>query len=315
MSALRNYLAGRFPWNGVRIMPLRQIELMIVGAQKAGTSSLLKYLGQHPDICTHPQRECVFFFSDTEHAKGYEYSFNKYFSQAKPDQILVAKHALLMYSETAMERLFAHNFNALIVAVLRNPIDRAYSAYWFARSRGWEEIPTFEEAIRVEADRLRNGGWMKWPNNAYLYNGQYVSHIKKLYKYFGTEKTQIYLVEDLKSGSQKLVGQLYKMVGINDAFLPDVTRKHNAATTARSEKFAQWLAAFLDPQNRIKRALRRTVSPRLANRITEYVKRANLKEFVPPTLSAETRKYLAEYFRPANEQLSDLLGRDLSSWK
>lgn len=288
---------------------------MIIGAQKAGTSSLLQYLGQHPSICIHRQREFVFFFSDIQYLKGYKHSYNEYFSHAKPGQVILAKHAMLMYSQMAIERLYEHNPSTSVVAVLRNPIDRAYSAYWFARSRGWEKITTFEEAIQVEADRLKEGGWLKWRNIAYLHNGQYASHLKQLYKYFGPEKARIFLIEDLKSDSGNVFRQIFKMVGVDDTFTPDVSNKHNPSTIARSEKFAQWFAAFLSPQNRVKSALNRVLPPQLTNRMREYVKRANTSEFVPPPMSAKIRQYLAEYFRPANEQLAHLLGRDLSGWK
>lgn len=294
---------------------IKPITLMIVGAQKAGTSSLLRYLGQHPGICIHRQHEFVFFFSDFQYPKGYEHSFREYFPHVRPDQIVLAKHAMLMYSQVAIERLYNHNPAASLVILLRNPIDRAYSAYWFARSRGWENIPTFEEAVRVEPDRIRNDGWLKWRNNAYLDNGKYAFHLARLQKYFGEEKMRIYLIEDLKKDPRKIFRQVFEMAGVNEDFMPDMTSKHNPSTLARSEKFAQWFAAFLNPQNKLKGIVKRLFPSHLTRDAREYVKRANASDLVPPPMSVEIRRYLAEYFRPANEQLENLLGRDLSDWK
>jgi hypothetical protein len=294
---------------------IKPITLMVVGAQKAGTSSLLQYLGQHPDICIHRQHEYVFFFSDIQYPKGYGYSFNEYFPHVAPGQAVLAKHAMLMYSQVAIERLYNHNPNASLVALLRNPIDRAYSAYWFARSRGWESISTFEEAIRVEPDRLKDGGWLKWRNNAYLDNGKYAFHLERLQKYFGVEKTRIYLIEDLKTDPGKIFRQVFEMAGVNKDFMPDISNKHNPSTLARSEKFAQWFAAFLNPQNKLKDIVKLLLPSHLRSDMREYVKQANTSEFVPPPMSVETRQYLAEYFYPANEQLENLFGRDLSGWK
>jgi len=294
---------------------MEPIKIMITGAQKAGTSSLLQYLGQHPDICFHRQREFVFFINDFQYSKGYEYSFRDYFPHAAPGQILLAKNAMLMYSQTAMERLHDHNPGVSVIALLRNPIDRAYSAYWFARSRGWENIPTFEEAIRAEPNRIKDGGWLKWRNNAYLENGKYAFHLERLQGYFSAGQTRIYLIEDLKTDPGKIFRQIFEMAGVSQDFSPDISNKHNPSTLARSEKFAQWFALFLDPRNKVTRMVKQILPSNLRRDMREYVKRANTSELVPPPMAAETRQYLAEYFRPANEELANLLGRDLSGWK
>ncbi|MCL4840105.1 MAG: sulfotransferase domain-containing protein, partial [Thermoanaerobaculia bacterium] len=266
---------------------MEPIKIMIAGAQKAGTSSLLQYLGQHPDICIHRQLEFVFFFSDFQYPKGYEYSFREYFPHAAPGQILLAKHAMLMYSETAIERLYDHNSNASLIALLRNPIDRAYSAYWFARSRGWEDIPTFEEAIRAEPRRIREDGWLKWRNNAYLENGKYAFHLERIQKYFGAEKTRVYLIEDLKTDPGRIFRQVFEMAGVSQDFAPDISNKHNPSTLARSEKFAQWFAFFLNPRNKVKGMVKQILPSHLRRDMREYVKRANTSELVPPPMAAE----------------------------
>ena len=141
------------------------IQLMIVGAQKSGTSSLLRYLEQHPDMHTHPQPEMTFFLQDREYSRGYEWAFAKYFAgESDRDDIankqLIAKNVMVMHSPEVMQRIYEHNPDIHLVVLLREPVARAYSAYWWARRRGWENIKTYEEALAAEEDRL-NENWFK----------------------------------------------------------------------------------------------------------------------------------------------------------
>ena len=169
--------ARRIDWGIDTMENLGKIQLMIVGAQKAGTSSLLRYLAQHPDIHTHAQPEMTFFLQAREYTRGYEWAFGKYFTgQNSHDEIqdkhLIAKNVMVMHSPEVMQRIYEHNPEIHLVVLLREPVARAYSAYWWARRRGWENIKTYEEALAAEETRL-NEGWFKWRQCAYQYNGIY----------------------------------------------------------------------------------------------------------------------------------------------
>ena len=129
------------------------IQLMIVGTQKSGTSSLLRYLAQHPDIHTHSQSEMTFFLQDHEYTRGYESAYAKYFAQCSENCKLIAKNVMVMYSHDIMQRIYQHNPKIHLVVLLREPVARAYSAYWWARRRGWENITSFEEALAAEQHR------------------------------------------------------------------------------------------------------------------------------------------------------------------
>ena len=82
---------------------------MIVGSQKSGTSSLLRYLAQHPEIYTHPQPEMTFFLQDHDYTRGYESAFAKYFSKCPQEKQLIAKNVMVMFSQEIMQRIYEHN--------------------------------------------------------------------------------------------------------------------------------------------------------------------------------------------------------------
>ncbi|MYF98551.1 sulfotransferase, partial [Candidatus Poribacteria bacterium] len=135
---------------------VQQIPFMIVGSQKSGTSSLLRYLAQHPEIYAHPQPEMTYFLHDHEYEKGFKSAYNKYYSECPDNNRLIAKNVMVMCSPERIQRIYEHNPEMHLVVLLREPVARAYSAYWWARRRGWENIKSFEEALEAEDKRLKD---------------------------------------------------------------------------------------------------------------------------------------------------------------
>lgn len=295
-------------------MKVRPIQLIIAGAQKAGTTSLLQYLSQHPDIDTHPHREMSYFLNSDEYDRGYAKAFARYFGHTSGREgVLLAKHVMIMYSPEAIKRLKYHNPNTVLITLIRNPVNRAYSAYWYARRRGWENSNSFEDAIMQEASRLREG-WYKWRNCAYLYNGLYHEHITHMYQHFRKERVHVFLTEDLTSSFSAVCQQIISSVNIESAFLPDVRTIHNVSAAARSESLARASASFLQSDNMMKKLCRFLIPDTILYKLRYALLKLNEREFIPPPINPSTRENLIEYFKPFNAQLSDLLGRDLSHW-
>ena len=89
----------------------RKIDIAIIGAQKAGTTSLKSYLGEHPQVVTHPHIEFSFFADNDQFELGYEKIFKKDFG-SKHIEIthkVLAKNVTLSFREFALERLRLHN--------------------------------------------------------------------------------------------------------------------------------------------------------------------------------------------------------------
>ena len=310
---------------------LGKVQLMIVGAQKAGTSSLLRYLAQHPDIHTHAQPEMTFFLQDREYTRGYEWAFAKYFAGKNThaditDKHLIAKNVMVMHSPEVMQRIYEHNPEIHLVVLLRDPVARAYSAYWWARRRGWENIKTYEEALAAEEGRL-NEDWFKWRQCAYQYNGIYYPHVKNLITQFGAGHVHCILTDDLKDNAETVCQQLFDRMGVSADFAPTMGERHNQATLPRSEKFNFLFTQFLASHNPLRRAIRKLLPDATAYKLRKAVLDWNDKpkenvdsgkhssKNTPPPLNPRTRERQMAYFQPFNEQLAKLLDRDLSSWK
>ena len=93
----------------------KQIDLLIVGTQKAGTSSLLRLLEQHPKIKTHSINEIGFFIKDEEYKKGFEAMYGEYFDPLNRSSTLIAKNVGVFENSEALERAKKHNPDMKIV--------------------------------------------------------------------------------------------------------------------------------------------------------------------------------------------------------
>lgn len=291
----------------------QQIQLMIVGAQKSGTTSLLRYIGQHPDIYTHPQPEMTFFLQDHEYSRGYEWAYSKYFSKCPEDKYLVAKNVMVMCSSKRMQRIYDHNPAIQLVVLLREPVSRAYSAYWWARRRGWENIKTFEEALAAEETRLKED-WFKWRQCCYLHNSTYYPHIKNLISQFGQSQVHCVLTDELKDNSKNVCQKLFNLLNISTEFVPIAEERYNQSAMPRSEKFGYLFTQFLSSQNLLKRMVRRLMPDATAFKLRKSVLKWNDKPFTPPHMNAKTLQQLKSHFKPYNHELSELLDLDLTHW-
>lgn len=288
----------------------RPVQMMIVGAQKAGTSSLQEYLGQHPELCTHGPDEMTFFVDEDEYRKGYDAAYPRYFSPGHPEQALMAKSAGVMYIPGAVDRLFEHNPRVQVVALLRNPVDRAYSAYWFCRRRGWEDLKSFEEALEAEALRLQGCG-QRALQVAYLDRGRYAPQVARLFDRFGRDQVHVFLLEELKRAPERLCAELFAVLAVSSDFTPATGQRHNEAALARSAT----LARFITHHNPVKTALKKVLPLDVRIQLRQRLRGLNERSFRPPPMDTATRARLVEYFEPHNCELGALLGRDLSGWK
>ncbi len=290
-----------------------KIDLMIVGAPKSGTTSLLRYLAAHPDIKTHPQAEFGYFLNDKTYADGMEEAMRRFFGR-ELRKVLLAKHVALMYYDKSVNRLYEHNPSVQVAALLRNPINRAYSEYWYSCKQGWEEVETFEEAIQLEQHNDPKG-WNGSLPRAYLFNSVYHPHITRLFRVFDRDQVNIFLTEDLKKDAQAVYMALLDLVNLQPDPSVEIGRRHNEAARPRYPKLARLYARVVyAPDSLLKRSLRSLAPKRLVDRLKKSYVDWNREPFEPPAMNPQTREQLVAYFEPGNRILEELLGRNLDFW-
>ena len=171
----------------------------IVGAQKAGTTSLYHYLDQHPQVYMSPIKEPYFFDHEMDsegevvrrdfggHRQPPRFAnigeYSALFEGVQNERAIGEATPLYIYAPGAPERIERHAPGAKAIALLRHPADRAYSAFLHAVRIGAEPLTDFAQALREEPFRVRNGWHYVFH---YRSRGLYYQQLNHLYEVFGT---------------------------------------------------------------------------------------------------------------------------------
>lgn len=261
---------------------------IVVGALRSGTTSLARQLGAHPDVFVAPQKEVRFFNRYFERGAGW---YGKQFADARTEKAVGEATPTYMYDERAMTRMSGLLPDIRLIAILRNPVDRAYSHYWLNRARGTEQLE-FADAVAGEPARLESGQH----RYAYLEYGRYLPYLQGVCRHFSRKALHVVLLEQFSADPPGTYRSLCRFLGISDAYVPgDLERPINRFVEFHSPGF-----------RRIVRRLPRTVG-RLAGRL-------NVRSSSYPPMSPALRAQLAERFDEDNAALASWLERDLSQW-
>lgn len=271
-------------------------DFLVIGAPKGGTTSLAAYLAAHPQVYMAPQKEVDFF--QYRWQRGIDW-YRTNFAGAQPGQRVGEATPWYLAHPQAPERMAAVVPRARLVALLRNPVDRAYSQYWWQYAYRVESR-TFAEAV---AEELRDpGAAPAMMPVGYLAAGVYVEQLRRVVAHFPREALLVRLTEDLARDSAALFAEVCHHVGADPAIVPaNVQRSYNAAFEFRSLRLFRLMQRT--------HAWRR-LGMRLATRLDAW----NRRRIAYPPLDAALRARLVEHFRPANAELAEWLGRDLSAW-
>lgn len=205
-------------------------------------------------------------------------------------------------SAAAMRRLAP---DVRLIAILRQPAERAYSAYWHHRRLGIEPLADFRAALAAEAGR-RDMGWL--PGFQYRANGRYAANLHPFLTLFPRNQLCIVLHDSWRQTPGAVFRQIVNFLEVSDIPLPKVASGINRATAPRNARLAHWLG-----QPHALRQWGRYWLPKIwRDRILHWLRRANVTS--PPPLPRELHAELTESFRDDILALQVALGCDLSHW-
>jgi len=249
----------------------------VVGAQRSGTTYLYRVLDEHPEITmARPVRpEPKFFVDDEQYARGLEWYETRYW-QEPGGRLLGEKSVGYLESGPAVNRIAGAYPAAPILAMVRNPVDRAVSNYGFSVDNGVETLP-IEEALTVDEDERAgfvDGWWIVDEKRiqanpfAYRRRSRYVEDLRLWTARFPREQMWIGVFEDTVDSETAIAG-LYEFLGVDPGFRPSV------------------LGTVVNPGSRHSGA---------------------------DTVGEDLRARLREEFSPFNEALSVEFDLDVSAW-
>lgn len=193
----------------------------IAGAQRSGTTYLHTILSEHPEIELNQPwwPEPKFFLSEDAPSRIEEYLKKYYF---RNDAALHGEKSVCYMEHTeVVERIACAFPDARIIFILRDPVDRAISNYWYSVGNKLEDA-NIEQALTDEsfADRpYDKAKIIGCPPYHYLRRGRYVSYLEKYLQHFDCDQIKILVSEDFFN-NQKQISDLFEFLGINPNFSP-----------------------------------------------------------------------------------------------
>ncbi len=285
----------------------------IVGAEKSGTTSLYDQLNMHTDIFMSPIKEPNYFSKDIE-PLDHEHKrvdLDKYFNQ----KILSQEHMAYirdldqylrlfsksvnakavgessvsyLFSTVAAKEIFEFNPDSKIIIILRNPVERAFSAYKMDLGIGRIKM-SFSEAVKSTP--------------RYLERGLYYHQLQRYFDVFPQENIRVYLFDDLKD-TKNIMSDLSLFLGLNDEFNISTEKVSNASMSPKYEVlnnliYSLGIKSFIGkyfPKN-LKKSLQKL-----------YYQKSDIK------ISPEEYNDLVSFFSQDIQKLSNLINKDLSAW-
>jgi hypothetical protein len=285
----------------------------IIGAAKAGTTSLYEYIKNHPEIYLSNVKEPHYFCNDALYEKGLDYYVDTYFSGAEryPARGEATPHYL--YYEKAARRMAEAlpRTHQKFIVVLRNPVQRAYSLYWNMVAEGHESL-SFEDAVAAESSRLNDASTHHFGRvrHQYVDSGMYARQIRTYFKYFDPSQFLILFLEDLVDNHDEVIRGVYRFIGVSDRVEIESPKTCNASGMPRYRA----LHRFLRHPNRMKRALGRVVPFTVKYRVAELLLSLNKKQVKYPPMKPEMQDLLQKRFSEDIKDLEKIVGRPILHW-
>lgn len=251
-------------------------DFIIVGAQKCGTTSLYHYLAQHPQVVPSKTKEIHYF--DLNYDKGDDW-YHDFFPARRTRLLQMMKNKKMITGEAspyyifhplAIKRIYDYNRKIKIIVLLRNPVERTWSHFRFAKQCEQEQL-CFSEALRCEDGRivgeeekmLHNEEYqsLNYQHCSYRKRSEYYDQIKRLLEYFNHNNILILKSEDLFSDPQNIMDEVCGFLRI---------QKISGNYQVRNE--------------------------------------GKVKEVIDPEIEHELR----DHFRPYNEKLYQIIGRNFN---
>ena len=306
--------------------------LFLVGAAKAGTTSIHALLDAHPSVFMSPVKETNFFSRDdlrpelysdlykksidfnTEDFRSRQTSslhiadirsleeYERLFSDVYLETVVGECSNSYLFCPAAAENIAAYNPNAKILIILRNPVERAWSHYLMNIKLGYNVLPNFTDEIRRDI-AATPAGWGITSN--YFGLGLYAAQVARFYNYFSANQIKVILFEDLIDPAEHILDDLWAFLEIAPVELSTQNFRKNVAGVPRFP--------------RLNRIIRNSTIIRRVHQIAP----ANLKHLGEllvlsrrsmPKLSTQDRLALLEMYKPDIKKLEPIIQRRLDHW-
>ncbi len=289
---------------------------IIIGAMKSATTSLYTYLKQHPDLFMTHIKEPMFFNNLNKHkdfvVKGRKpkkittlKEYYSLFNDVKKETAIGEASPSYLYNKQCAALINKHLPKTKIIAIIRQPVERAYSNYLHAKRSDREPINNFEDALNSEEKRIKNN-WS--PLYHYKAQGFYYKQLKRYYNLFPKEQIKIILFKDLITNPEKVTKEVFKFLRIDNTFVADTSKKANVS--GKPKGLFGWLIMKMRKYNLIPNIEFGRILPKFMISIILKMIYAKPDKISNNFVAKLTKKHYQEDIK----KLETLIAKDLSHW-
>ncbi len=288
-------------------------DFFVVGGQKCATTSLFKYLNDHPQVCMPKQKEIGFFAIDEVFKKGkkwYEASFPKAISNF-PEKIIRGEVSpQYMFTIQAPLRIHMNYPDAKIIMILRNPIDRAFSAYRMLSNRKEINVSfskATESFIRINK---RKELFEDFSTVNFLEAGHYSLILKKYMDLFPRKNILVVFTEDLNSQPEILMQRIFNFLSIEKYLNNELIGKKFHEGGVIKFNFLNLILEYLSKKDLKIIRLLKNLFPGTGYWLRQW----NIKKENKQSIPQDDRLKLKEYYSSDVEKLKNFLDQEIP-WK
>jgi hypothetical protein len=298
-------------------------DFLIIGAPKAGTTALHSALAGHPQVFVSQPKEPKSWLCDDApppawRGPGDAHSQQEWmwrrddyfplFEAARPDQVRGESTPFYLWSRGAHRRIGEALPEVKVIAVVRDPIDRAYSNWMHLWSDGLEPESDFETAFELQDERVAAGWAPFW---RYRDLGRYGEQLTHLRRYVDPERTLVIRYRDIIDEPQVTVDRTCRFLGIAEGHVGQIPRDNS-----RSFVTPGWRPSVLGPVLRAGARLGAYAPPHVWRRASAplITRLSGRQENHRPHLTPEQRERLMAAFAQDVRQLAALTGQDFGDW-
>jgi len=294
---------------------MKKPNFFIIGAPKCGTTSMTRWLAEHPNIYMSPMKEPNFFNTDDRWTMTRTlHQYEALFRDAGPDHVAVGEASVwYLFSREAVPNILAYCENPKFLVMIRNPIEMAYSLHQQELYSGNEHIKDFQEAWELQSKRangLEISRFCVEPKRL-LYGPacKLGEQLERLYALVPDEKVLVLVLDYVRKNPRHEYIRVLRFLGV-----PDDGRTnfpvYNSAKERRSPFIGKAIAFF----GRTVGGWKRSLGIQRGLGVLNALNKANTLQRNRPPLDERTWQQLADYFAEDIRKLLRLLERDLSYW-
>ncbi len=288
---------------------MNKLDFVVIGAQKSATTWLFECLHEHPEVVVPQQKEVHFFCRESDcrfstRALGEDWYLSN-FKKSGDKKVKIAGELTTdyMYYPNVVEDLYRFQPSLKIIALLRNPVDRAYSAYWMWKRHN-KNLPDFEEMVSAS-------------DNSLLERGLYMRQLRPYLTKFGRENVKIYIYEEIQRHPEEFFTEFFCWLGVDQKFRPRAMKETIGGTRVYPGIMGKVVYKGLSPiiNLRYVRPLWRTLAryTSIKELILNRISIGGATGY--PGLDPLLRNRLAQFFSEENDALFTEIGREIPDWK